>query len=202
LPHNGARPKVSINLQLPQEIVRVAPRSDGIELYFPPLRAPGIATALGLFGAACMVLPLLAAFNLLAAGGNAVHGLLTIALVSSVIVPFPVFGVVFIAHAVYLLANSLTVTVSPAAIRSERRLFGRCVQRREIRCRDIAAIEERGAAKFQSLFSAQPQFRLIARHATLSKQDVVVAETLAGDSMMAQVRGLIASHAGLDDRQA
>ena len=189
-------------MQLPKEIVRVSQRPGGIELYFPPLRAPGIAAMLGLFGVVCMVLPLLAASSLLAAGGSAVHGLLAIALVGSFVAPFPVFGAVFVALAVYLLANSLTVTVNPSAIRTVRRVFGMCLRRREIKCRDVAAIEDRIAAKYQSLFSAEPQFRLIARHATQPRYDVVVAETLAGEAMMAQVQGLIAGHAGLDARQA
>ncbi len=176
-------------------------RPDGIELYFPPLRAPEVATLLGMFGVVCMVLPLLAVSALLAAGGSAAYGLLAIALVSSFVAPFPIFGVVFVALAAYLLANSLTVTVNPSTIRSVRRVFGICVRRREIRCRDIAAIEDRIAAKYQSLFSAEPRFRLIARHATQSQHDVVVAETLAGEAVLAQVHALISGHAGLDARQ-
>lgn len=187
-------------LELPQELIRVSSRPNGIELYFPPLRTPMIAAALGLFGVVCIVLPLLAVFSLLAAGGSAAHGLLALVLTSSFVAPFPVFGAVFIALAVYLVANSLTVSISPAVIRSERRIFGISLRRREIKCADIAAIEGRTAAKYQTLFGAGTQFRLIARHVTHSRYDVVVAENLAGETMMEQVHGLIAGHAGLDVR--
>ncbi len=196
-----ARPKAGIHLQLPKEIVRVTQRPDGIELYFPPLRAPEVAAMLGMFGVVCIVLPLFAIAALLG-GSSEAYGLLAIALASSFVAPFPIFGAVFIALAVYLLANSLTVTVSPAAIRSVRRVFGLCVRRREINCREVAALEEGVAAKYQSLFSDQPRFRLIARHAKPSQHDVVVAETLAGEAMLAQVRSLIAENAGLNVRQA
>jgi len=154
-----------------------------------------------MFGVVCIVLPLLAASTLLAAGGSTAHSLLAIALVGTFVAPFPVFGAVFIGFAAYLLATSLTVTVSPAALRSERRVFGMCVRRREIRCRDVAAIEDRIAARYQSLFSAEPQFRLVARHATQPGNEVIVAENLAGTVMMAQVRDLIAGHAGVEIRR-
>ncbi len=190
--------KENIILKLPKNLVRVAQRPDGIELYFPPLRAPEIASLLGMFSFICIVLPLLAASNFLAAGGSSAHSLLAIALVGTFLVPFPVFGVVFAGFAVYLLTNSLTVTVSHAGIRSVRNIFGVCVRRREIHREDIAAFEDRIAAKYQNLFSAAPQFQLIARHATQPKLSVVIAENLAGETMMAQVRDLIASHAGVD----
>ncbi|MDP1718789.1 MAG: hypothetical protein Q8L40_12020 [Burkholderiales bacterium] len=156
---------------------------------------------LGMFGGVCILLPLLAVSALMSSGGSVAYGLLTIALAGSFVAPFPVFGAVFVALAVYLLANSLTVTASPAAIRSVRSIFGICLRRREIKREDIAAIEDRIAAKYQSLFSAAPQFQLIARHATQPKLSVVVAENLAGVAMMAQVRDLIAGHAGVDVRR-
>lgn len=187
-------------MQLPKEIVRVTQRPDGIELYYPPLRAPEAAAMLGMFGVVCIALPLFAISALLGAGGSEAYGLLAIALVSSFVAPFPIFGAVFMVLAVYLLANSLTVTVTPATIRSERRVFGLSVRRREINCRDVAALEDGVAAKYQGLFSDQPRFRLIARHAALSRHDVVVAESLAGEAMLAQVRSMIAEHAGLDAR--
>lgn len=188
-------------MELPKDIVRVSQRPDGIELYFPPLRAPGIAAMLGLFGVACMVLPLLAVSSLLAAGGSAVHGLLAIALVSSFVAPFPVFGAVFVALAVYLLANSLTVTVSPSAIRTVRRVFGLKLGERELKRPEIASLEAQTAAKYQNLLGAEPNFRLVARHATLRKNNLVVAENLQGEPMTARVQALIAHHAGLDVRQ-
>lgn len=187
---------------LPQNIVRLSQRTDAIELYFPPLRAPAAALALGFFGVVCLALPLFAVSGALATiGSNPAHGLLIIALLGAFVVPFPVFGAVFVALAVYLLANSLTVTVSPSAIRTVRRVFGLKLSERELKRPEISALEAQSAAKYQGLFSAEPNFRLVARHATLRKNNLVVAENLQGEAMMAQVQALIARHAGLDIRQ-
>lgn len=186
---------------LPQNIVRLSQRPNGVELYFPPLRTPEVALALGFFGLLCLALPLFAIIGLLPAGGTDAHGLLVIALLGAFVAPFPVFGAVFVALAVYMLANSLTVNVSPLAIRTLRRVFGLSLSRREIGRPDIATIEAQIAAKYQSLFSAEPYFRLVVRHATQGNRDLVVAESLKGEALMAQVRELIAGHAGLDMRQ-
>lgn len=214
---------------LPQNIVRVSQRTDGITLYFPPLRTPQAALAVGLFGIACLILPLFALSGLLATSQNNAHGLLMFALLGTFMAPLPVFGVVFVGLAVYLPANSLTVEVSPSAIRTVRRVFGLVCSRRELKCADIASLEAQIAAKYQGLFSAEPYFRLVARrtrrgeargregaqatgtipplardfreevarHATLRKNDLVVAESLKGEALMAQIQALIARHAGL-----
>jgi hypothetical protein len=187
---------------LPQGIARVSQRSDAIELYFPPLRAPGAAIALGVFGGLCLALPLFAISGTLGAiGGSAAHGLMSIVLIGAFVAPFPVFGAVFVWLAVYALANSLTVTASPSAIRTVRRVFGLKVSERELKRAEIAALEAQAAAKYQGLFSAEPIFRLVAHHATLRKKNLVVAENLRGEAMTAQVQALIARHAGLDVRQ-
>jgi len=187
---------------LPRSIVRLSQRAGVLELYFPPLRAPAAALALGLFGVVCLALPLFAVSGALAAiGGNPAHGLLILALLGAFVVPFPVFGAVFVALAVYLLANSLTVTVNPSAIRTVRRVFGLKLSERELKRPEIAALEAQSAAKYQGLFSAEPNFRLVARHVTLHKNNLVVAENLQGEAMMTQVQALIARHAGLDIRQ-
>jgi hypothetical protein len=187
---------------MPQSIVRLSQRGDAIELYFPPLRAPVAALALGFFGVVCVALPLLAVPGALpVTGGSAAHGLLVIALLGAFVVPFPVFGAVFVAIAVYLAANSLTVTVSPSAIRTVRRVFGLKFSERELKRPEIAALEAQAAARYQNVFNAEPNFRLVARHATLLKNDLVVAESLRGEAMTAQVQALIARHAGLDARQ-
>ncbi len=183
---------------LPRNIVRLSPRpDDGIELYFPPLRAPAGALGLGLFGALCVALPLFALSGLLPMGGNEAHSLLALALLGAFVAPFPVFGAVFVGLAVYLLANSLTVTVSSSAIRTVRRVFGLALKRRELKCADIASLEAQSAAKYQSVFSAEPYYRLAARHATLRHNDLVIAESLQGEALMAQMQALIARHARL-----
>lgn len=187
---------------LPRNIVRLSQQGDAIELYFPPMRAPAAAFALGMFGVVCLALPLLAVSGMLPViGGSTAHGLLVIALLGAFVVPFPVFGAVFIALAVYLLANSLTVTVCPSDIRVVRRVFGLKLRGRELKRAEIAALEAQTAARYQSVFSAEPNFRLVACHATARKNNLVVAESLRGEAMMARVRALIARHAGLDVRE-
>lgn len=182
---------------LPQNVVRVSQRTDGIALYFPPLRTPQAALAVGLFGIACLILPLFALSGLLATSQSNAHGLLMFALLGAFMAPLPVFGVVFVGLAVYLPANSLTVEVSPSAIRTVRRVFGIVCNRRELKCADIASLDVQIAAKYQGLFSAEPYFRLVAHHATLRKNDLVVAESLKGEALMTQMQALIARHAGL-----
>ncbi len=180
---------------LPQNIVRLSQQTGGIELYFPPLRTPEVALLLGLFGMVCMALPLFALAGVPAGGA---HGLLAITLLSAFVAPFPVFGAVFVALAAYMLANSLTVSVNASAIRTVRRVFGLAFSRRELKCAEITGLKAQIAAKYQELFSREPYFRLVARHATLRRKDLVVAESLKGEAMMAQMQALIARHAGLD----
>jgi hypothetical protein len=183
---------------LPQGIVRVSQRADAIELYFPPLRAPAAAIALGVFGVLCLALPLFAISGTLGAiGGSAAHGLMSLVLIGAFVAPFPAFGAVFVWLAVYALSNSLTVTVNPSAIRTVRRVFGLKVSERELKRAEIAALEAQAAAKYQGLFSAEPIFRLVARNATTRKKNLVIAESLQGEAMTAQVQALIARHAGL-----
>jgi len=191
-------PRLTEAGMLPHSIVRVSQHADAIELYFPPLRAPGAAIALGVFGVLCLALPLFAISGALGAiGGSAAHGLMSIVLIGAFVAPFPVFGAVFVWLAVYTLANSLTVIVNPSAIHTVRRVFGLKVSERELKRAEIAALEAQAAAKYQGLFSAEPVFRLAARHATLRKKNLVVAESLQGEAMTAQVQALIARHAGL-----
>lgn len=177
--------------------MRVAATAHGVELYFPPLRAPVMALALGMFGLTCLLLSLLAAAGLLTAGGGGTYGLLVIVLMAAFLAPFPVFGVVFIALAIYLLANSLTVWADAAGVRATRRLFGIAVRRRSIARAELAAIESAPAARYQSVLMAEPCFRLVARHAAQRARDVVVADALQGESVAAEVRALISRHAGL-----
>lgn len=179
---------------LPQNIVRLSPRAGGIELYFPPLRTPEVALLLGLFGTVCMALPLLALAGV-PAGGT--HSLLAVALLGAFVAPFPVFGAIFVALAAYMLANSLTVSVNASAIRTVRRVFGFAFSRRELKCAEITEFKAQISAKYQELFGSAPYFRLVARHATLRRKDLVVAESLKGEAMMAQMQDLIARHAGL-----
>ena len=184
---------------LPQSVIRLVQRGDAIELYFPPLRTRTAALALGFFGIVCILLPLFAVSGALTAmGGGSAHGLLIIALLGVFVVPFPVFGAVFFVLAIYMLANSLSVTASSHGIRTVRRVFGLKLRERELKRSEIAALEIQTAARYQSLFSAEPIFRLVACHATLRKNNLVIAENLPGEALTDRVHALIARHAGLE----
>lgn len=123
---------------------------------------------------------------------------MAIALLGAFAAPFFVFGVVFAVIALYMLANSLTVNVTPEMIRTVRRVFGLAWARRELGCADITAIEAQISAKYQNLFGAEPYFRLVARHATQRDRDLVVAESLRGKAVKAEVQALITHYAGLN----
>lgn len=170
---------------------------NGIELYFPPLRALRGAAALGGFGVVCVALPIAALFGLVAASGSHAHSMLAIVLTGAFIVPLAVFGAVFVALAVYLAANSLTVNVGTAKITTLRRVFGLPLARRAMRCGEIAAIEPRPAARYESLFSAEPCYGLIARN-NVHRSEMVVAEGLCGEALAIRVGSLIASAAGVE----
>lgn len=171
--------------------------AQGAEIRFPPLRTPGTALALGMFGLTCVLLSLLAGIGLVPKGAGDAYGLLAIVLIGAIIAPFPVFGVVFMALAVYLLANSLTVRADTGGIRATRRLFGITVRTRSIARAELAAIEAMPVARYMSVLSAEPCFRLVARHATQSGRDVVVADAVRGEAPAAEVQSLIVQYAGL-----
>ena len=177
--------------------MRVTATAQGVEIHFPPLRAPVAALAVGAFGLSCLLLAVLAAGGMLSSGGSEAYGQLVIALMIAFAVPFPVFGALFTLLAVYMLANSLTVEAGAHGIRATRRLFGFAVGRRAIAATELAAIEAEAAARYQGLLSAEPCFRLVARHATQRGRDVVLADALRGETLAAEVQALIARHAGL-----
>lgn len=175
--------------------MRVNQTRHGIELYFPPLRTGYGPLALALFGALCIILPLLALPVLIPAGSDA-GGLLGAALIGIFIVPFPAFGAVFMVLAIDALANSLTVSVTPAGIITVRRVCGIVLRRREISSAEIAAIELRPAPRYQNVLKSGMRYRLVARHSTQRKYDLVVAEDLEGEISATQTQALIARHAG------
>jgi hypothetical protein len=178
-------------------LVLVSRDARGVELYFPPLRAPGAALALGAFGAVCGGISTLAVLGLMPAGGFDSHALLEIALVAAFIAPVLAFGIVFIVLAVYLLANSLSVRVGTARITSVRRVFGLSVGRREMQCADVTALEPEIMARYRSLFSTEPCYRLVAFGRAQPRSRLVLAEGLCSKAALEQVRHLIADAAGL-----
>lgn len=172
-------------------VVCISRGSDGIELHFPVLRAPGVALALGAFGAVSSALSMLAMFGVIPAGGSDARSLLVVALVGAFIAPFLAFGLAFVALAFYMLANSLTVTVTKGCITTVRRVFGLPVSRRAMSCGEVAAIEPRVSAKYQNLFSAEPSYQLLARGRSEAGTRFVVAEDLRGEASMSRLRNLI-----------
>ncbi len=185
---------------LQRGVVRIARSADGVELYFPPLRSPAAALALAAFGAVSTTLSLLAVLGLIPAGGSDAHGLMAITLIGAFVAPFLVFGLVFMVLGAYMLANSLTVVIGTAKIRSARRVLGVPLAQREMRCADIAAIEPHTPPKYERLFSAEPSYRLIARNRGRPASTLLLAEGLRGEAAMDRIRTLITNAAGLSDR--
>jgi hypothetical protein len=190
---------VAADAALPPDVVRLAQSPDGIELYFPPLRRPQTALALGMFGLLAIVLPAYATTALIPAGDSDAHNLLVLALIGSFVAPFLVFGTAFIALAIYMLGNSLTVRVSATTIGTVRRVFGIALKQRELQRADIAAIEPEIAARYQNVFAVEPCYRLVAQHRVRPGHGLVVAESLTGELLMARVKALIDKTIGLDN---
>jgi hypothetical protein len=178
-------------------IVRVKQLPHGLEFHFPPLRNVGPAAEFGAFGALSIALPVAAAAGLGAADAPGTHGWLAIILVGGFALPILAFGVVFLGLAVYLLANSLTVTARPDQITALRRLFGLALFRRTLSCADIAAMEPLIPARFQSKFRAEPRYQLIARSRNPGQAVLVIAESLPGRAAMEQMAALIAAETGV-----
>lgn len=187
-------------LALPPDVVRLKRLPQGLELYFPPLRDGSVAAVLGAFGALSVALPGAAAIGLGAAGGSGAGGWVAMVLIGGFIAPIIVLGVVFLALAVYMLANSLTVTVGPAGVAAARRIFGLTLSRHEVWYAEVAVVEPQIPARYQSAFSGEPRYRLIARHRTPGMPAVVIAESLQGRALMEQIGALIARESGIPVR--
>jgi hypothetical protein len=185
------------NAALPHKIVRVTQLSPGLEFYFPPLRNLGAAAGFGAFGALSIALPVAAAASLGLTDGPGAQGWLVIILVGGFALPILAFGVVFIALAAYLLANSLTVVARPDHIATVRRLFGLTLSRRTLSCTDIPAVEPLIPARFQNQFSAEPHYQLIARSRNPAQAGLVIAESLPGRAVMERMAALIAGATGI-----
>lgn len=166
---------------------------DDIVLYFPVLRAPGIALAQGAFALLCGLMPALGLSALLPLDSGNAAALLSLALIGGFAAPFILASIVFALLAIYLAANALHVEVRAGGIHTERRIFGQVVQRRRIDRADIAGIEPRIGARYQNVFSTVPRYALIAqrRGASGRDQEVIIAEDLAGQPLMIEVRTLI-----------
>jgi hypothetical protein len=165
----------------------------GITLEFAPLRAPGTALGLIAFSLLCGAMPALGLSALLPLEPANASALVSLALIGGFAAPFMLASVVFLLLAIYLMANSLRVEISADGVRTERRVFGRLTRQCEIARVDIEAIEPRIGARHQNMFSSTPRYALIAKHHQQRGKDVVIAEDLAGQPLMIDVRTLILS---------
>ena len=172
----------------------------GITLEFPVLRAPGVAFGLGAFSLLCGVMPALGLSALLPLESSSASAMLSLALIGGFAAPFILASVVFAVLAIYLLANSLRVDIGADGLRTERRVFGRITRLREVARGDIADIEPRIGARYQNIFSATPRYALIARvrnARNAGSEDITVAEDLAGQALMSDVRTLLRTALGI-----
>jgi hypothetical protein len=173
--------------------ILVTTRAQGVELYFPPLRAAGSALMLALFGIACGVIGAAAVSGLARSGDSATASMLALAFAGVFALPLTGLGLAFIAIAVWTALNSLTVEVNNTGLRTVRRWLGFEVARRALPRHEIAAIEIRLTAKYIGVFGALRYYRLIAlgrgaqaRHCTL-----VIADSLQGHAMAEDVKNII-----------
>lgn len=163
----------------------------GIELGFPVLRASGAAISLLVFAVLCGVMPAVGLSALLSLDSGGAAAAVSLALIGGLAAPFIVASVVFLVLAIYLQVNALHVTIDQNGIRSERRIFGRVIARHEMARGDIADIEPRIGARYQNLFSSLPRYALIAKHHAVRSKDMVIAEDLAGQQQMIDLRAVI-----------
>ncbi len=184
-------------MTLPHEIVRVTERPQELELYFPPLRNIGAAAGFAAFGALSVALPIAAAAGVHLSTTPGVHSGLAMILVAGFALPIMVLGFVFLALGAYLPANSLTVRAGAHRVATTRRVFGRVIARRALPCAQIAALEPQVPRQFQSQFSAEARYRLVARSRDPNGPAMVVAESLPGRAAMREVARLITRASGI-----
>jgi hypothetical protein len=174
-------------ISTPIASVRVSRTAEGLELYFPPLRMPEVALPLAVFGVIAMTLPAIAIAALLPSLHGA-SGVVSAVLIGSFALPFGIFGAAFVGLAVYMLANALIVRIGGGSVTTARVFCGVVVRRQAIACADVASLDAEIASRYQSLFSREPVYQLVARDRRGKR--VVVAETLKGETLMTQVKAL------------
>ena len=179
-----------------------------MELYFPPLRNPGAALMLGLFGVSCFIPGFFASIAVAPLAEYGPGGMIAIWLMSIFILPFIGFGLLFVALAVYQISNSLTVNVTATEIRSQRRIFGIACRERRIANADIAALDAVAALRYRKPREEVSYYNLVAgtksgagltmkeafragRLAAYRHRKITVAESLGGEALMEEVRAAI-----------
>jgi hypothetical protein len=162
---------------------------DGVELYFPPLRMPQVAIPLAAFGIVSAAIPGILVVALLPDAVAHATSLLAATLIAGFVLPFLVFGVIFVVIAAYMVSNALLVSIDAGGIETARLLFGVVVKRRRIARGEIESVQPEIASRYQSLFSSDPIYQLVARGKDSMR--VVVGETLEGEAAMERVKALI-----------
>ena len=159
---------------------------------------PEVALPLAFFGAIAMTLPAVAVAALLPSLQGA-SGMVSAVLVASFALPFGVFGAAFVGLAFYMLSNAFIVRVGADSVRTARVLFGVVVRRHAIAVADVTALDAEITSRYQSLFSREPVYQLVARdrHGTR----IVVAETLKGESLMKEVKALFENEGAAPRRE-
>jgi len=187
--------------------VQLTRTPQGIELYSPPFRAPGGALSLALFGVACLIPGLFAAFAVAPLAASGAAGMIAIWLMSAFILPFVAFGVLFLALAAYRLTNSLTGIVTASNVHTTRRILGIAVRERFIGHADIAALETVAARRYRWLRDDDALYDLVVRTRTRTDaaqakagaagSGITVAESLRGEDVVERIRSEIAVATGL-----
>lgn len=153
---------------------------------------PHVALALAAFGAIACALALVGGAVMLESALAGSAGVLAAVLMVGFVAPLAVFGVIFVALAVYMAGNALLVRVERGEIATTRRLFGFVVSEKRVARPALGGLEPQIAARHQSVFSSAPIFELVAKDAS-RRQRVVVAESLQGEALMRDVKSLIES---------
>ena len=185
-------------LSTPASTVRVTRGADGLELYFPPLRMPEVALPLALFGAIAMTLPAVAVAALLPSLQGA-SGMVSAVLVAAFALPFGVFGAAFVGLGFYMLTNAFIVHVGAGSVRTARVLFGVVVRRQAVAFADVASLDAEITSRYQSLFSREPVYQLVARDGDGNR--VLIAETLKGEPLMKEVKALFENEGAAPRRE-
>jgi hypothetical protein len=177
----------------------------GLELHYPPLRQPGTALLLFLFGALAIAIPAIGLAVLWPQGRPDAASVVGLVLFGTFAVPFLFFGALFTLLALGLAAGSLTVDVTARGLVATRRLFGIVTSRRELAREDIAALDAEPTARYQRTGSARPVFRLVARSRAAGRIDdhrnrrVIAGDSLKGEDTVAAVRAVMLEHLDLRD---
>ena len=176
--------------------IQIATRGPVVEMAFPPLRAAASALMLAAFGTACPVIGTTAILGLSGSDGSTAGSLLALAFAGVFALPLTGLGVAFIGVAVWTAANSLTVEVSHAGVRTQRRCCGVPVLHRWIPRSDLVALDARLAAKYVGVFGSTRYYCLYARS---RGRATLIADSLQGPDVANHVRNMMTNQLGLPE---